>query len=494
MPGTNFAKVVTLSFFDDMEGPKLLFSYPPDTLSHEIQSQISDAINNLDVEGFFTHSFATITSLDYFFELNSSWARGNKEMILLSTIFEEKVAPEIDYALRFLSVEFAASLKNAEESFKGFHSKDEKKYPKEESANIREMKAYILQNLELLFFATNETISEKIFEKQIGSLRHFTEEDASPIRWMIGEEGVKILIAVLRGASTREEITTQGNLSPELISNQMPILLSLDLAAEGREILLTNRGLKFLGFVGVDFDIQYNEFEKHSFHLIFNQELVQIINVVSRGATTPQEISSISGIPMADLKRRLPVAFNFNLLSGGPNLVLITPIGVKFQKYAESHDDLEHSLPDDPNRQLENMEFMQDAGKRREGKDMVSEEEEVQNSLWDDTEGPLKRFFATKKIPPSIQILFQNFNRRMRTELPEITLQVGKSNLTYNTPNNHIFARVNAQVKGIKINLKASPVRFPILKSTTNGYSFYHLRQSKDIDVIMPVLKAIFSD
>ena len=74
-------------------------------------------------------------------------------MIILSTIFDEKVAPDIDYALCFLSLEFAESLKNVGDAFKGFHSRDELNYPQEERAIIHKMEGYILQNVELLFNA-----------------------------------------------------------------------------------------------------------------------------------------------------------------------------------------------------------------------------------------------------------------------------------------------------------------------------------------------------
>ncbi len=235
---------------------------------------------------------------------------------MFSTIFDEKLAPDLEYSLRFLSLEFAKELKEVPDIFKGFYIQDEKARPVQERTNIRKMDALIWQIVEKLYTATNERISEKIFERQLRSLSLFSEDDVSPIRCSIGEDGVRILIAILRGARTRKQISTQEHIPQEIMRKEFSLILGLDLATEGLEIVLTNRGLKFLGLIGPDFDEQYKKYETNSFELIFNKELLTILAAVAVGAKTAEKISVYVGLSSEDVKKRLPIALSYDLIMG----------------------------------------------------------------------------------------------------------------------------------------------------------------------------------
>jgi hypothetical protein len=291
-------------------------------------------MDNTFGEGFYTHSFGNFYLVDYFFQIPSDWARGAKEMVMITTIFEDKILPEHEYAIHPLFVDFAILIKKTEEVFKGFYLQDEKYYPMEDRPMIRKMDAFLLEKLEEFFHLTNEKISEKLFERQLGSLVLFTEDDAGPIRWVIGENGVNILLAILRGARTRQEIANQEHISPDEIAHHMPAILSLDLATEGLELVLTNRGLKFLGLVGKDFEQKYALFEQNSFNLIYSIELVKILLAVAQGADTPEVVAELSGISLENLRRRLPTAFNFDLIPSGAQFEL-SERGKKFLLFAQ---------------------------------------------------------------------------------------------------------------------------------------------------------------
>jgi len=335
MPGMKFPRAVALSYFHPKEGPIVVFFYPRETMTDDLLRRVSEIMDNAFGEGFYTHSFGNFFLVDYYFQIPSDWARGGKEMVMMTTIFDEKIPPDLDYAIHPLSVDFSLILKKTEEVFKGFYLQDEKYYPPEERAIIRKMDAFLLEKTEEFFHQTNEKIAEKVFEKQLGSLVLFTEDDAGPIRWVIGEVGVKILLAILRGARTRHEIANQTHLPLEEIAQHMPGILSLDLATEGLEIVLTNRGLKFLGLVGTEYDQKYDLFERNSFQLIFNIELVKILIAVGKGAKTAEDVAELSGISVVVVMRRLPTALNFDLITRGSRFDLADR-GKRFLNYAQT--------------------------------------------------------------------------------------------------------------------------------------------------------------
>ncbi len=336
LPGMKFAKAVGLSFFHPKEGPKIVYLFPQQAISGDIQLRIAEIMDKTYEEGFYTHSFGNYVSLDFFFQIYSKWARGSREMIMVSTIFDEKITPDLEYALRHLSIEFAQGLKEVEDIYMGFYLLDERHYSQDRQT-IRAMDALLLRRIEILYNETNERISEKVFEKQLQSLAIFSEDDASPIRWLIGEEGIKILLTILRGARTRKQIAIQAHISMDVIARAIPSILSLDLATEGVEIVLTNRGLKFLGLIGGEFDKQYYVFEQHIFKSVYNAELTQLLSVVERGAPTLQEISLSCGISQDAARKRILTALNVFLLQQDPRISL-TPRGARYLQFAKSYE------------------------------------------------------------------------------------------------------------------------------------------------------------
>ncbi len=335
LPGMKSATAVGLSFFHPKEGPKVVYLFPQQAISGDIQLRVAEIMDKTYEEGFYTHSFGNYLTMDFFFQIPSKWARGSKEMVMVSTIFDEKVTPDLEYALRPLSMAFAQNLKEVSEIYKGFYLLDEKHYPYDRQA-IRKMDALLLRKIEALFLDTNARISEKIFEKQLQSLAIFSEDDASPIRWLIGEEGIKILLTILRGARTRREIAKQAHTSLETIAKVMPSILSIDLATEGIEIVLTNRGLKFLGLIGQDFDKQYYAFEQHIFTSVYNVELTQLLSAVQKGAQKVEEISVSCAISPEVTRKRLLTALNVYLLQQDPNISL-TPRGTRYLQFAKTY-------------------------------------------------------------------------------------------------------------------------------------------------------------
>ncbi|MHA2185276.1 MAG: hypothetical protein ACXAAI_09765, partial [Promethearchaeota archaeon] len=115
--------VVALSYFHRKSGPTVFYSYPENTLDIELSGKIAH-IMDLYNERFFIHSFENLKSMNYYFEIHSDWARGNKEMLMVSTITDLLTSPEIGEKISNLYVEFSEQLQSNEQIFTAFYIND----------------------------------------------------------------------------------------------------------------------------------------------------------------------------------------------------------------------------------------------------------------------------------------------------------------------------------------------------------------------------------
>ena len=66
-------------------------------------------------------------------------------------------------------------------------------------------------------------------------------------KYILGEMGIQILIAISRGANTKLSIRLLSGVPPECINGRLPVLSSLDLISQiQEEYHLTKRGNDFL--------------------------------------------------------------------------------------------------------------------------------------------------------------------------------------------------------------------------------------------------------
>lgn len=97
-------QVLILSYFDTKKGPTLFFSCSTEQSEH-IPSYIMKKITNLldlfQQDQFFIQSVEIYRTYNYFFQIPSKWARGLKELILISFI-HEKTENELDIIEQFL--------------------------------------------------------------------------------------------------------------------------------------------------------------------------------------------------------------------------------------------------------------------------------------------------------------------------------------------------------------------------------------------------------
>ncbi|MEX2757537.1 MAG: hypothetical protein Q6365_019320, partial [Candidatus Sigynarchaeota archaeon] len=130
-------------------------------------------------EGWCWHSLNTkdfATSLNYYFEIKSDWARGLKEMLMCSIIFKEK--PSSDKELEILSwiTDFVTKMHGRADLFKAFYHSpkiapgSESIIPSESDAELNQSYAIVMKWLKELYYSTKEEIRQKSHEEIIANL------------------------------------------------------------------------------------------------------------------------------------------------------------------------------------------------------------------------------------------------------------------------------------------------------------------------------------
>ena len=90
--------MILFIYFNPIIGPELLYSVPRNIKGLLTEGQLDQIKRLMDSAnlGFFMHAFSSeLQTANYFFNLSSSWARGNREMIMISKVLEEE-APNLN--------------------------------------------------------------------------------------------------------------------------------------------------------------------------------------------------------------------------------------------------------------------------------------------------------------------------------------------------------------------------------------------------------------
>ena len=185
--------IVTLSYFHRKIGPLVFYSYPKNILDAALSVKIANIMDQQFNEGFFTHSFENLKSMNYYFEIHSDWARGNKEMLMVSIIIDQQILPEIEERISVLSSEFAGRLQANEEIFTAFYINDKNNFDENDQENIIKNDSLIKAWVNNLYWVIIEDTREKTEEEKIAILfidRHIfqTLERLSngpiPLEWL----------------------------------------------------------------------------------------------------------------------------------------------------------------------------------------------------------------------------------------------------------------------------------------------------------------------
>lgn len=114
---------LVLTYFDSKIGPKVFLSLPND-ISPKISNSILKIMNLEVEEGFLEVSIVEeqVKVINYLFEVESDWARGKRDMIMLSVVVDKNYKTEIFHDIMMNVVE---SIKGIEDCFKGFYKDNE---------------------------------------------------------------------------------------------------------------------------------------------------------------------------------------------------------------------------------------------------------------------------------------------------------------------------------------------------------------------------------
>jgi DNA-binding transcriptional ArsR family regulator len=148
----------------------VVYSYPENMLNEDISIRIANIMDQTFDEGFFTHSFENVNTMNYYFEIYSDWARGNKDMLMLSIIFEQQTTPEMEHNVLTLFKEFSEKLKSNEEIFTAFYINDINNFDDKDRDNIISNDALVKLWVKELYWATVEDTREKTEEEKIALL------------------------------------------------------------------------------------------------------------------------------------------------------------------------------------------------------------------------------------------------------------------------------------------------------------------------------------
>jgi hypothetical protein len=185
--------IVALCHFHRKIGPLVFYSYPDGILDEDLSVRIANIMDQTFSEGFFTHSFENLNSMNYYFEIHSDWARGNKEMLMASVILE-KMTMEMEQNVSRLLNEFSDRLKSNKEISKSFLIDELHNLDEGERENVIKSNSLIKLWVKELYWATVEVTKEKTEEEKIAYLlnkRHIFLTLAKLSKRPITLEGLK---------------------------------------------------------------------------------------------------------------------------------------------------------------------------------------------------------------------------------------------------------------------------------------------------------------
>lgn len=155
-----------LLYFHRKAGPIVFTSYPEEILTKEQSKKLCKELEIAIREGFFSRSYPDISHFSYYFEIPSDWARGKKEMLLLSFVFRKLPAKDITNALHLKLIKFVEKMQVHPEIFKGFYNPSEiVGVLKQEKNKVTQMSELTKQWIKSLYLASIDVFQSSSMEE-----------------------------------------------------------------------------------------------------------------------------------------------------------------------------------------------------------------------------------------------------------------------------------------------------------------------------------------
>jgi hypothetical protein len=159
--------IVILTHFHTKVGPSVFYSFPKSQIDAEILERICDVMDQPNKEEFLTQSFDNVRLLNYYFQIDSEWARGKKEMVMISIMINQQISPEIEQIISQLCKKFSESLQSSEEIFTGFHIKELDNFNESDRNVIIQNDSLIKDQVQDLYWEILEDTRKKSEEVKI---------------------------------------------------------------------------------------------------------------------------------------------------------------------------------------------------------------------------------------------------------------------------------------------------------------------------------------
>ena len=131
--------IVSLTFFKRRSGPLIYYYYPENSLKVTEKVSIVDTMISASNEKYFIHQSSNLSSLNYYFEIHSEWARGKKEMVMISIILNTKITKSIEDITLSICIDFETDLTSIKDIYKALYDKDLGSFSDEEQSDIEKI-------------------------------------------------------------------------------------------------------------------------------------------------------------------------------------------------------------------------------------------------------------------------------------------------------------------------------------------------------------------
>ena len=163
---------VAISYFHRKIGPLVFYSYPKNSLDKDLSVKIANIMDQQFNEGFLTRSFENLKSMNYYFEIQSDWARGFKEILMVSIIIHLQISPEIEESIASLCRKFAEMMKSKEDIYTGFYLNEISNYDETDKERIKLNEQLIKDVVKELYWETIEETKSKSEEQKLTQIEN----------------------------------------------------------------------------------------------------------------------------------------------------------------------------------------------------------------------------------------------------------------------------------------------------------------------------------
>ncbi len=192
---------LNLNYFNTIQGPQIFQTYPEDGIDENTIQSVANLLNisELIKQKFFVYEGADFKTISLYFEIPSDWARGKKEMLLLSIILPPEASIENKDPIRALLEKLEKDVNAVEKGFMAFYEYDYSKmdefedeieniaknmrgivedYSKEADAVVKEAKRISVEQLKEIY--EQKALGFYVIDDEFLNYLYELEQDKTP--------------------------------------------------------------------------------------------------------------------------------------------------------------------------------------------------------------------------------------------------------------------------------------------------------------------------